>query len=47
MTGAIDYSAAGRLTDIGGVSAAVLEVVPADRADPVGRSAGWGRFCYR
>ena len=33
MTGAIDYSAPGRLTDIGDVSAAVLEAVP---ADPVG-----------
>jgi hypothetical protein len=33
MTGAIDYSAPGRLTDIGEVSAAVLEAIP---ADPVG-----------
>jgi hypothetical protein len=33
MTTAIDYSAPGRLTDIGEVSAAVLEAVP---ADPVG-----------
>ena len=33
MTGAIDYSAPGRLTDIGEVSGAVLEVIP---ADPVG-----------
>jgi hypothetical protein len=33
MTGTIDYSAPGRLTDIGAVSAAVLEAIP---ADPVG-----------
>jgi len=33
MTGAIDYSAPGRLTDIGEVSAAVLEAIP---TDPVG-----------
>jgi hypothetical protein len=33
MTGAIDYSAPGRLTDIGEVSVAVLKAVP---ADPVG-----------
>jgi hypothetical protein len=33
MTGAIDYSAPGPLTDLGDVSAAVLEPVP---ADPVG-----------
>ena len=33
MTGAIDYSAPGRLTDIGEVSVAVLEAIP---ADPVG-----------
>lgn len=33
MTGAIDYSAPGRLSDIGDVSAAALEAVP---ADPVG-----------
>jgi hypothetical protein len=33
MTDAIDYSAPGRLTDIGEVSAAVLEAIP---ADPVG-----------
>jgi hypothetical protein len=45
--GAAATCAAGRLTDIGEVSVAVLEVVPADRADPVGRSAGWGRFGYR
>jgi hypothetical protein len=32
MAGAIDYSAPGRLTDIGEVSAAVLEAVPADPA---------------
>jgi pimeloyl-ACP methyl ester carboxylesterase len=32
MTGAIDYSAPGRLTDIGEVSVAVLEAVPADPA---------------
>ena len=33
MTGAIDYSAPGRLTDIGEVSVAVPEAIP---ADPVG-----------
>ena len=33
MTGAIDYCAPGRLTDIGEVSVAVLETIP---ADPVG-----------
>ena len=33
MTGAIDYCAPGRLTDIGEVSVAVLEAIP---ADPVG-----------
>jgi len=33
MTAAIDYSAPGRLTDIGEVSVAVLEAIP---ADPVG-----------
>src|SRR6202161_1219316 len=33
MTGAIDYSAPGRLTDISEVSVAVLEAIP---ADPVG-----------
>ncbi len=33
MNGAIDYSAPGRLTDIGEVSEAVLEAIP---ADPVG-----------
>lgn len=33
VTGTIDYSAPGRLTDLGEVSAAVLEPVP---ADPVG-----------
>ena len=33
MTGAIDYSAPGRLTDLGEVSVAALETIP---ADPVG-----------
>ena len=33
MTGAIDYSAPGRLTDIGEVSVAVLEAIPADPVD--------------
>jgi hypothetical protein len=31
VTGAVDYSAPGRLTDIGEVSVAVLEAIPADR----------------
>ena len=43
MTGAIDYSAPGRLTDIGEVSAAVLEAVsllPPDTSMAEIRQAG-------